>query len=153
MCASAQSAGFSSTSTILIESSPRCSSSHPVSTSTSFAYSAILVGEPFAFLSRDLLAHLVFGQLSLASLAAIFVLRLEHLLDVLHLQLDLGLVRACGAPVEDVRSRARIEPADQDESENDNPDSAQDHEREGVHDAQYRKGGVAFTVPRRGCGG
>src|SRR5262245_38524129 len=55
---------------------------------------------PLRFVARDVFAELVLGDLGLAAFAAVLVLRGDHLLDVLHLELDLGLIGPGRLPVE-----------------------------------------------------
>src|SRR5918992_3781690 len=52
--------------------------------------------------------EVVLGQLRPAGAPAPLVLCLEHLVDVLELQLDLVLVRARGLPVQELRGRAGV---------------------------------------------
>src|SRR6266540_2910291 len=60
------------------------------------------IREPLDLLARDLLPYLVLGQLPFAALAPVGVLGLDHLIDVLHLELDLVLVGAGRPPVEKI---------------------------------------------------
>src|SRR5882757_4830098 len=53
-------------------------------------------------------AHLLLRELGPARPAAALVLRLQHLLDVLHVEADLVLIRAGGRPVEHVGAASRV---------------------------------------------
>src|SRR5207248_4648795 len=67
----------------------------------------------------DVLADIILADLRPSAAPAALVLRLEHLIDVVHLELDLVLVRPRGLPVEDVRARARIPLPDRQEDPED----------------------------------
>ena len=97
---------------------------------------ARVVVEPLELVPNDRLADLVLGHLALAALAAVGVLGLDHLIDVLHLQLDLVLVGAGRAPVEQVGARTGVEPREQHEQPDDDRDAAQHYERKCVHESQ-----------------
>ena len=59
-------------------------------------------------------AELVLVDLGPAGAPAALVLGLDHLRDVVELELHLGLQRARGLPVEHVRAGARVEDPEQD---------------------------------------
>src|SRR5258708_27355715 len=83
----------------------------------------------------DLAMDVGLGAIGLAAAAAALVLRLEHLADVLELELDLGLERSRRLPVDDVGARARVPLAERDERDHQYPNSAQDDVGEVVHPA------------------
>src|SRR3954468_20545775 len=72
-----------------------------------------------ALVGRDLGANVVLAELGAAALAPALVLRLQHLVDVLELELDLVLVGPRGLPVEHLGARGRMPLTDRDEDPED----------------------------------
>ena len=75
--------------------------------------------------SGDALAATADADELLAAPAAVLVLRFDHLLHVVDLELRLDLVRAGRLPVDQIRAAARIRPREQHQAENDQGDHHQ----------------------------
>src|SRR5919108_4850273 len=88
-----------------------------------------------ALLGGDVGAQLALGQLRAAAAPAALVGRLEHLIDVVELVLDLRFQRGVlGLPVEHVGTGAKIEATQQEHEDDDDRHPAEDDHDEGVHD-------------------
>ena len=94
------------------------------------------LGDPPHLVADDVLSELVLGDLPLAALAPVGVLRLDHLLDVLHLQLDLVLVGPGRPPIQQVGPRARVEAREQHQKPHEDQQPTEDDDRERVHSAR-----------------
>ena len=109
---------------------------------------SVLVGEPLELFANEVLADLVLGDLG-SPRCRDSGSAPDHLLHVLHLELDLGLVGTCRTPVEDVRAvpgrsarsaRARAR----------HPDSTQHDQRKSVT-PQYPRALAGFHLPIQFC--
>jgi Thiolase, N-terminal domain len=93
-----------------------------------------------------LASDVLLGSLGSSGSPAAFVLGLEHLVDVVELQLGLELRRARQAPVHLLRPRARIPLAEREQDPDPNDEAEQDEDSELVDPASVRSSAMTDAV-------